>query len=59
MPRWSPSRRPTIRTAVLPTEAAERFGMALGNDAISNLMTEFWPDIKRRLRFGHRYFFRT
>jgi len=33
--------------------------MALGNDAISNLMTEFWPDIKRRLRFRHLYFFRT
>ena len=33
--------------------------MALGNDAISNLLTEFWPDIKRRLRFGHHYFFRT
>ena len=42
-----------------PAEGAERFGMALGNDAISNLMTEFWPDIKRRLRFGHHYFFRT
>ena len=42
-----------------PSEGAERFGMALGNDAISNLMTEFWPDIKRRLRFGHHYFFRT
>ena len=42
-----------------PAEAAERFAMALGNDAISNLMTEFWPDIKRRLRFGHHYFFRT
>ena len=42
-----------------PSEAAERFGMALGNDAISNLMTEFWPDIKRRLRFGRHYFFRT
>lgn len=42
-----------------PSEAAERFGLALGNDAISNLMTEFWPDIKRRLRFGHFYFFKT
>ena len=42
-----------------PAEGAERFGMALGNDAISNLMTEFWPDIKRRLRFGHHSFFRT
>jgi hypothetical protein len=42
-----------------PPEAAERFGMALGNDAISNLMTEFWPDIKRRLRFGHHYCFKA
>ncbi len=42
-----------------PAEGAERFAMQLGNDAISNLMTEFWPDIKRRLRFGHHYFFRT
>lgn len=33
--------------------------MALGNDAISNLMPEFWPDIKRRLRFGRHYFFKT
>jgi hypothetical protein len=40
-------------------EDAERLGMALGNDAISKLMTEFWPDIKRRLRFGHHFFFRT
>lgn len=42
-----------------PSEAAERFGLALGNDAISNLMTEFWPDIKRRLRFRRYYFFKT
>lgn len=35
-------------------EAAERYGMALGNDAISNLLTEFWPDVKRRLRFLRR-----
>jgi hypothetical protein len=35
-------------------EAAERYGMALGNDAISNLLTEFWPDVKRRLPFLHR-----
>ncbi|MEO8128539.1 MAG: hypothetical protein ABI822_15670 [Bryobacteraceae bacterium] len=32
-------------------EASERLGMQLGNDVISNLITEFWPDIKRRLRF--------
>lgn len=42
-----------------PSEAAERFAMALGNDAISNLLTEFWPDIKRHLRFRRHYFFRT
>lgn len=30
-------------------DAAQRFGMTLGNDVISNLLTEFWPDIKRRL----------
>jgi hypothetical protein len=35
-------------------EAAERYGMALGNDAISNLLTEFWPDVKRRLPFLRR-----
>ena len=34
--------------------ALERYSMALGNDAISNLLTEFWPDIKRRLPFHHR-----
>ena len=34
-------------------EAAERYGMALGNDAISNLLTEFWPDVKRRIPFLH------
>ena len=33
------------------SDATERFGMQLGNDVISNLVTEFWPDIKRRLRF--------
>jgi len=35
------------------SEAAERYGMALGNDTISNLLTEFWPDIKPRLPFFH------
>lgn len=33
---------------------AERYGMAIGNDMISNLLTEFWPDIKRRLPLLHR-----
>ena len=32
-------------------EALERYGLTLGNDALSNLLTEFWPDIKRRLPF--------
>jgi hypothetical protein len=35
------------------SEGIERFSMALGNDMISNLLTEFWPDIKRRLPFIH------
>ena len=30
--------------------AAERVGLQIGNDVISNLMTEFWPDIKRKLQ---------
>jgi hypothetical protein len=34
--------------------AAERYGLLLGNDAISNLLTEFWPDVKRRLTALHR-----
>ncbi len=32
-------------------EAAERFAMQLGNDVVSNLLTEFWPDIRRHLPF--------
>lgn len=40
-------------------EGLERFGMQLGNDVISNLLTEFWPDIKHRLRpLQHRFFAR-
>lgn len=35
-------------------ESLERYGMALGNDMISNLLTEFWPDIKRRLPILHK-----
>jgi hypothetical protein len=34
-------------------EGLERFGLALGNDMVSNLLTEFWPDIRRRLPFHH------
>ena len=38
-------------------KGAERFGMQLGNDTISNILTEFWPDIKHRLRpLQHRFF---
>jgi len=41
------------------SEGVERFGMQLGNDVISNILTEFWPDIKHRLRpLQHRLFFR-
>lgn len=36
-------------------EAAERYALTLGNDAISNLLTEFWPDIKRHLPSLHRH----
>ena len=35
------------------SEAFERYSMALGNDVISNLLTEFWPDIRRRIPFLH------
>jgi hypothetical protein len=38
-------------------EGAERFGMQLGNDAVSNLLTEFWPDIKHYLRYRRYPFF--
>ena len=31
------------------SEALERWGMALGNDMISNMLTEFWPDVRRRV----------
>ena len=37
---------PNSRSA---SEAAERYVLLIGNDAISNLLTEFWPDMKRRL----------
>ena len=33
------------------SEAAERLALSLGNDVISNLLTEFWPDIRRHLPF--------
>lgn len=32
----------------------ERYGMSLGNDMISNLLTEFWPDIRRKVPFLHK-----
>ncbi len=37
---------PNSRSA---SEGLERFGIQLGNDMISNLLTEFWPDVKRHL----------
>ena len=33
---------------------SQRYGLALGNDIVSNLLTEFWPDIKHHLPFRHR-----
>jgi hypothetical protein len=45
---------PDSRTA---GEGAERFGMQLGNDVVSNLMTELWPDIKHYLRYRRYPFF--
>jgi len=38
-------------------EMAEHYAMQLGNDAISNILTEFWPDIKHRLRFVTRHLY--
>jgi hypothetical protein len=34
-----------------PSEISEHYAMQLGNDAVSNMLTEFWPDIRLRLRF--------
>ncbi len=42
---------PDSRTA---SASLERYGMALGNDMISNLLTEFWPDIRRKLPILHK-----
>lgn len=39
------------------SEGVERYGMQLGNDMITNLLTEFWPDIRHRLRFPRRRLF--
>lgn len=38
------------------SQGAIRYTMQLGNDAITNVLTEFWPDIKHRLRFMRYYF---
>jgi len=38
-------------------QMSEHYGMQLGNDVISNILTEFWPDIKHRLRFVQRHLF--
>jgi hypothetical protein len=42
---------PDSRTA---SSALERYGMSIGNDMISNMLTEFWPDIKRKMPLLHR-----
>jgi hypothetical protein len=36
------------------SDGVERYGVQLGNDMILDLLTEFWPDIKHRLRFPRR-----
>ena len=33
---------------------SERYGMSIGNDMISNMLTEFWPDIRRKMPFMRR-----
>jgi hypothetical protein len=34
-------------------EGAERYSIQIGNDVVANLITEFWPDIKRHMPFRH------
>ena len=35
---------------------ATRIGLQVGNDVVSNLLTEFWPDVRRHLQpFLHRH----
>jgi hypothetical protein len=48
-----------IGTAYYPmsrswSAVGERLSMQLANDAFSNLMAEFWPDVRRRLHFGKK-----
>lgn len=31
----------------------DRYGLQIGNDMVTNILTEFWPDIKHHLRFVH------
>jgi hypothetical protein len=38
-------------------EIGEHYAMQLGNDAVSNMLTEFWPDIRLRLRFVRQHLF--
>ena len=35
------------------SENLEKLGLQLGTDAISNVLKEFWPDVKRRLHHRH------
>jgi hypothetical protein len=46
---------PDSRTA---SDNLERFAFQIGNDAISNVLKEFWPDIKHKL-FDHQHETRT
>lgn len=36
-------------------EIGEHYALQLGNDAVSNILTEFWPDIRLRLRFVRQH----
>jgi hypothetical protein len=36
------------------SDNTQRFGMQIGNDALSDVLKEFWPDIKQRFFTRHR-----
>ena len=38
------------------SENLEKLGLQLGTDAISNVLKEFWPDVKRKLQQRHHSF---
>ncbi|HKW99293.1 MAG TPA: hypothetical protein VJN43_16250 [Bryobacteraceae bacterium] len=41
---------PDTRSAA---ENLEKLGMQIGTDAVSNVLKEFWPDVKRKLQRSH------